>query len=368
MKEIFERIAQINDPRQAHKTKHKLIDVVVIVLFSMLAGAEIWEDIQMFAVSNEGLLRKYIELPNGIPSHDTMQRVMSLIEPETMRKIQTLWNEMLMRGDGEKLKKIINIDGKTMRSSAVLDNHPLHVVSAWSKEDGVCFGQTAVKEKENEITAIPKLVNTLNIRGQVITIDAMGTQTKIADQIVEQKGHYVLAVKGNQTDLCDDIRMYFEDEEFRTASAYKRTVEKARSQIEKREYYQTDNIEWLPNKKRWKGLRSIGMTVNTMRKGEETTVEKRYYISSLSTDVELFCKAVRGHWAIESMHWQLDVTFREDYNKTLDRNAALNLNILRKMCLPILKMLNIGMKASLRSKRKAIGWNTAKYIEQIMNF
>ncbi|TWH58019.1 putative transposase YbfD/YdcC [Desulfitobacterium sp. LBE] len=367
MKELFKRIEQINDPRQAHKTKHKLMDIVVIVLFGMLGNADTWEEIQIFAVSHEELLRNYLDIPHGIPSHDTLQRVMGLITPETMGGIQAAWNDMLSRGEGEKLKKIINIDGKTMRGSRVNETRALHVVSAWSKDDGVCFGQKTIQEKENEILAIPELLKTLSLKNSVITIDAMGTQTKIAEQIVNQKADYVLAVKENQANLYKDIALYFEEEEFKKGSGHTRTLEKARSQMEKRDYYQSEDVSWLADKERWKGLKSIGMVVKTIEKQGKVTEEKRYYISSLPVQPELFAKAVRGHWAIESMHWQLDVTFREDNNTTLDKNAALNLNILRKMCLPILKLLDIGMRASLKSKRYAFCSNPAKYMGQILS-
>lgn len=366
MKELFAEIERINDPRQAYKTKHKLIDIVVIVLIGMLANADTWEEIQIFAVSKQTLLRKYLDLPHGIPSHDTLQRVMALIHPEVMRQIQTAFNQMLSQDEGEALKKLINIDGKTMRGSAVNEKRPLHVVSAWCKEDGVCFGQTVVHEKENEIVAIPELLKTLTIKGSIITLDAMGTQTKIAEQIIKQKGDYVLALKENQGNLHKDVVLYFEDEEFRTKAAYTQTIEKARSQLEKRQYYQSDDLSWLPDRQKWKGLKSIGMVVKTIEKKGQIKKEKRYYISSLPLDVESMAKAVRGHWAIESMHWQLDVTFREDSNTTLDKNAALNLNILRKMCLPLLKRLDIGMRASLKGKRFAFCSDPVKYIEQFM--
>ncbi len=367
MQEIINQLERIDDRRQAHKIKHKLMDIVVIVLLSMLGNADTWEEMELFAVTNEDLLKKYIGLSNGIPSHDTIQRVMSLIDPETMGQIQTSWNEMLSRGEGETLKRIINIDGKSMRGSAVKDNRALHVVSAWSKEDVVCFGQKVVHEKENEIVAIPELLSKLTLKNSIITIDAMGTQTKIAEQIIRQKGEYVLAVKENHPNLYTDIALYFADEEHQRASSYTKTVEKARSQVEKREYYQSEDIGWLEGKKKWRGIKSIGMVVTTIERQGKRSTDKRYYISSMAEEPQLFAKAVRGHWAIESMHWQLDVTFREDHNTTLDKQAAVNLNILRKMCLPVLKLLDIGRRASLKLKRFAFCSNPAKYIEQVLS-
>jgi len=347
------------------------MDVIAIVLFSMLANCDDWEEIQAFAVYNEELFRKYLELPNGIPSHDTIQRVMGMVDSGALQAFQLQWNEMLSSGEGEKLKKIINIDGKTMRESGNKHQSPWHVVSAWSKQDGICFGQTVVGTKENEIIAIPELLTTLDIKGQVITIDAMGTQTKIVEQIAKQRGDYVLAVKGNQPTLHTDIIEYFADETLRKgvkeSGNYKRTVEKARGQIEKREYYQTNDVQWMSTKSDWKKLSSIGMVEKTINKDGKITVDRRYYISSLSSDIELFERAVKGHWAIESMHWHLDVTFREDFNATLDKRSALNLNIMRKLCLSILKLLDIGRKASLKLKRKAVSWNPMRHLADALS-
>jgi predicted transposase YbfD/YdcC len=325
----------------------------------------------MFAVSNEKILREYLELPNGIPSHDTIRRVMGLIEPSVLQGLVICWNELVNADEKGALRKILNLDGKTIRGSGDVNHKALHVVSAWSKEDGICLGQRVVHEKENEIVAIPELLNSLRIRGYTVTIDAMGCQKEIAKKIVSKKADFVLAVKGNQGTLHQELIEYFADEELlseiKEKGGYHKTVEKHRSQLEKREYYQTDNISWYSDKKLWSGLKSIGMSQNTIEKGGKVSVERRYYISSLEPDAEFFARAVRQHWAIESMHWQLDVTFREDHNKTLDSRAAENLNIMRKWALSILKLLDVGMRASLKGKRKMIGWNPVKYLTLAMD-
>ena len=196
----------------------------------------------------------------------------------------------------------------------------------------------AVEEKSNEITAIPELLNRINVKGQIITIDAMGTQTAIAEKIRAKRADYVLALKGNQTRLLEDVRDYFNDEEFCTqikeSGGYKRTAEKAHSQLEVREYYQTEDIKWLEQRKNWQGMKSIGMERKTITRQDGTkSVEYRYFISSLSKDIELFSRAVRKHWSVEVMHWHLDVTFKEDANHTIDKLSAQNLNIIRKFCL-----------------------------------
>ena len=251
---------------------------------------------------------------------------------------------------------------------------PSHIVSAWCDEDGFCLGQVAVDEKSNEITAIPELLDRINIKGQIVTVDAMGTQTAIVEKIKSRRADYVLALKGNQTCLHDDVRTYFEDAEFvkriEESGCYQKTREKAHSQIETREYYQTADIGWLPQRKNWKGLKSIGMErkIITRRNGTKS-VEYRYFISSLKPDIELFSKAVRKHWSVEVMHWHLDVTFREDANQTNDKLSAQNLNVIRKFCLSILKMVEIFRpNISMRKKRFIISTAPEQYLETILNF
>ena len=323
-----------------------------------------------FARNHEEYLRRYLDLKHGIPSHDTIQRAMGMVRTEYLQQLQTKWQELLNSNEGEVTKKIICIDGKTMRSNKRGERRPNHIVSAWCREDGYCLGQKTVEEKSNEITAIPEVLDAIGIKGQVVTIDAMGTQTAIAEKIREKRADYVLALKGNQGTLHEDVKLYFQDwkEELKVSGGYYRTMEKAHGQTEIREYYQTEDIKWLSGKKNWKGLKSIGMEEKTIRKNGKQEKEYRYYISSLKTDAELFARAVRGHWAVESMHWQLDVTFREDANHTLDKTAAQNQNVIRKWCFSILKLLEIrGKKMSIQRKRFNIAMNPMKYLEEILS-
>lgn len=374
MNELLDWMDYIEDVRQEKKVRHKLKDIIVIVLFATLANVDDWVEMEFFAHYHQDYLRKYIELKNGIPSHDTLCRVFGMISPDVIQQLYQKWQELLNREEGEAIKRIICIDGKTMRSNKRKDSRPNHIVSAWSREDGFCLGQKAVEEKSNEITAIPQVLEKIQIKGQVVTIDAMGTQTAIAEKIRSKRADYVLALKGNQGNLCEDVSLYLMDEEvkrkIREKGNYKRTVEKARSQIEIREYYQTEETGWLSQKKEWKGLKSIGMEEKTIRaEGKEEKKEYRYYISSLKTDVELFSRAVRGHWSVESMHWHLDVTFREDANTTLDKQASQNLNIIRKWSLSILKMIEIFRpNISIKKKRFVISMNPAEFLEQVLNF
>ena len=373
MVELLEWMEYIEDKRQAKKVRHKLEDIIVIVLFATLSNVDGWEEMEYFAQYQEKYLRRYIGLENGIPSHDTIQRVMGMISPDILQQLYQKWQELLNREEGEKLKKIICIDGKTMRGNKRKDSQPSHIVSAWCREDGFCLGQRAVEEKSNEITAIPELLGKIQIKGQVVTIDAMGTQTAIAEKIRKKRADYVLALKGNQGTLHEDVRLYLSDPEVKQAlqasGQYKRTVEKARSQIEIREYYQTEAISWLNCKKEWKGLKSIGMEEKTIHIDGSEKKEYRFFISSLKEDIELFSRAVRGHWSVESMHWHLDVTFREDANQTLDRLAAQNLNIIRKWCLSILKVLELFRpNLSMKKKRFIISMNPPDFLEQVLAF
>lgn len=372
MEKLIEWIETIEDNRQLSKVRHSLTDILVIVLFATLCNADEWEEIADFAMYHEDLLKKYISLENGIPSHDTIRRVMGMINPQYIQQLYLRWNDLLSSNDGEKLKKIICIDGKTVCGSARKEQKPQHIVSAWSKEDGFCLGQKAVEEKSNEITAIPKLINQINVKGHVITIDAMGTQTAIAEQIKKSRADYVLAVKENQKNLYNEISEYLQDEEFKrnikTSGQYLKTTEKAHGQTEVREYYQTDSISWLDSRKKWKGLKTIGMIEKTIEKNGEKSVERRYYISSINNNIGLFARAVRQHWSVEAMHWHLDVTFREDYNTTIDKIAVQNQNIIRKWCLSILKLLEIGnKKISLKRKRFILSMSADKFIERIVS-
>ena len=362
------------DSRQQSKVRHALKDIVVIALFATFADADDWVEIAMFAKIHEAYLRKYLRLENGVPSHDTIQRAMAMLSPEVFQRIQRDFQETLNGEEGEKLKKIIAIDGKTQRGNQQNGEKPSHIVSAWSDEDGFCLGQTAVDEKSNEITAIPELLNRLNIRKQVVTIDAMGTQRKIAEKIREKKADYVLALKKNHKGPYYEVEEYFQDADFlkkiREAGGYERTAEKAHGQQELREYYQTQDIGWMDSRSEWAGLQSIGMEKKTLkRKDGSVSVEIRYFISSLKTDIALFSRAARQHWSVEVMHWHLDVTFREDANHTIDKNSAQNLNIIRKFCLSVLKLVDIiHPKLSMKKKRFAIAHDTEKYLESVLNF
>jgi len=375
MEEFFIFLETIDDPRQEWKIRHLLKDIVAIVLFAHLAGVNDWEEIEAFAEHNEKILKKYLELPNGTPSHDTMQRVFSLIKPEVFQNLFSVWNEMLNSNDGEKLKTLLCIDGKTIKGNGNKNQSPLHIVSAWAKDGGICLGQKSSDSKGKEIPCIKELLGTLSLKDKIVTIDAIGTQTEIAEKIKCGKGDYVLAVKNNQKNLLEDISLYLNDTaiqaELKRQGNYAIVKEKAHGQIETREYYQTSNISWLYKKENWKGLKTIGCVKTTVNKDGKETVEFRYYISSLNSDISLFEKSVRGHWSVESMHWHLDVTFREDKNRTLEKTAAENLNIIRKLSLSILKTIEITRKNKplkvLKRKSFKIFLCFEEYLEKLLS-
>lgn len=364
---ILDYLKTVTDKRQARKVRHIMGDIIALVFFALLANADEWTAIEVFGKEHEEFLRKYLELPYGIPSHDTIERVFAMVSPEFLQKFRTLWDEILNSGEGEKIKKLLAIDGKTQRGNGNKNQKANHIVSAVD-ENGFCLGERRVSEKTNEITAIPELLNDLNIKGHIITTDAMGTQTEIVKKIRKKGADYVLALKRNQGNLHEDVKLYFEDTGLLSKCAYKKTVEKARGGIETREYWQTADVDWLAQKKDWVGLRSVAMTRNTIIKNDTKTTDTRFFISSLPLDVNEVARAIRGHWMVEIHHWHLDVTFREDYNHTIEKQAAFNLNILKKLAIGVLKVFDTGKaNMSLRMKRFSIGTNPEKHIQSILD-
>jgi predicted transposase YbfD/YdcC len=369
MNNILRWLEVAEDIRQPWKVKHLLKDIIALVFFASLANADEWMEIQLFGIANEKFLRKYLELPNGIPSHDTIQRVFSMVSPEYLQAFRKRWDEVMNGNGGARIKRILGIDGKTQRGNATAEQKANHIVSAVD-ERGFCVGEVLTHEKSNEITAIPELITTLNIKGNIITIDAMGCQTAIAALIRKNRADYVLALKGNQGTLHDDVKLYFDDPTLLADCAYTYVMEKARGGVEKREYWQTDDVLWLPQLKEWAGLKTIIMTKNTIAKDGVTTSETRYFISSLPKDIKEAAHAIRSHWMVESYHWHLDVTFREDANHTTEKTAAFNLNIMRKMALNTLKLVdvsNILKRASIKNKRYIICANFEKYFDTLVN-
>jgi len=366
MKEILGWLVTAEDPRQQAKVKHLMSDIIAIVFFAELANASEWIEIYLFAQANEKLLREHLALPDGIPSHDTIQRVFAMVSPEYLKEFRERWNEIMSGSTGDKLRKILSLDGKTQRGNGNAGQKANHIVSAVDN-NGFCIGEELVEEKSNEITAIPELLKSINIKGHIVTIDAMGCQTDIVKRIKSQKADYMLSLKGNHGTLHEDVRQYFDDPQLLAGCAYHKAVDKARGAVEIREYWQTSDIGWLEQKKAWAGLASIVMTKNTIIKGDNTTAEARYFISSLPVNAEEAARAIRGHWMVESYHWHLDVTFREDASRTLDKAAAYNLNIVKKMAINTLRLLDVGIaRVSMKNKRYLISMNFGYYLDKLL--
>jgi len=331
----------IQDMRQQGKVLHKLIDILFIAVAGFLAGADDWEFVVFFANKRIDWFKKYLELPNGIPSIHTFRRVFRFIDPKQFEKCFIKWVSELAELSSD---NIVAIDGKTVRGSkdSKQNKSPIHIVSAWASKNSLCLGQIKTEEKSNEITAIPELLDMLLLKDTTVTIDAMGTQKDIAKKIKEEKeANYVLALKKNHENLHKDVEDYFKyalENKFREIDYQSiKTSDKGHGRIETREYYLVSDIDWLESKKEWFGLESIGMVISKRKTKENETIEIRYFLTSLK-NINDFSNAVRQHWGIESMHWILDVTFKEDSSRVRKENEPENVALLRKIALNILKI------------------------------
>lgn len=356
--------AQIEDPRSHINKLHLLDEILLIGIISVICGAETWEQMVRFANSKEEFLRTFLALPNGIPSKDTINRTFAAIDSEQFESCFIEWvNGISTLNKGQ----VIAIDGKTIRGAKSHGNKsPIHMVSAWACENNLVLGQVKTHEKSNEITAIPKLLQVLQIEDSIITIDAMGCQEKIAAAIIEKGANYVLAVKGNQGLLYEDIELEFRLNKPEQLSS---KIDFGHGRIETRNTSILTNLSGIEKAEKWKGLKTI-VKVESIRefKNSDKPTEKssRYYISSLKASSEDFQKAIRSHWAIENkLHWTLDVAFAEDASRKRAGNAAQNYSTILKIALNILKNEKT-KKASVKSKRLEAAWNE-DYLEQILN-
>ena len=328
----------IDDPRiDNHNKRHELKDIIVLTILGTLCGADTWVDIELFGQSKQPWLSRFLSLPNGIPSHDTLGRVIGLLKPKQLQSSFLKWAQSLVQvTDGE----IIAIDGKTLRRS---------------HDHG--------KGKQ----AIPALLDQLLLKGSTVTIDAMGCQKEIAKQIVSAEGDYVLALKGNQGTLREDVQLYLEDQASRSENtlSYYETVNKDHGRIEIRRHWLTDQIDWLDQRQDWLGLNSIGMVESERHVGETVTQDRRFYLCSLPNDVERFADTVRRHWEVENrLHWCLDVCFNEDQSRVRVNNAAENLAVIRHIALNLLRQ-ETSIKVGLKAKRHRAGWDD-RYLAQIL--
>lgn len=371
MSEIIEFLITVRDERDNWKIKHSLADIVLLLFFARLSGAEFWEEIEDFGNIYETSLRSVLTLENGIPSHDTLQRVFATLDAQVLVEVTLMWNDILREADLSAktfpsfAKRLLAIDGKTIKGNSSQTQKALHIVSAYATDLGICYGQVATDDKSNEITAIPDLLDKISVKGCLISIDAMGTQTAIANKIIKKQADYCLAVKENQKGLLEDIQPFFNVGK-RETDSYE-TVEKAHGQVETRRYEVINDTAWLRKERpNWGHIQCIGKASIRIDKDGKQSEDTRYFILSCQASAKEFCAYVRGHWQIESMHWQLDVVFREDANKTLNKQLAFNLNVLDKFCLAVLKQLDVGKKMSLRRKKFNLGMNFDQYLKKLI--
>jgi predicted transposase YbfD/YdcC len=364
--EVVGYFDELEDPRSTVNRKHPLVSVVVIALMAVLAGAGGPTAIAKWAAIKEEFLLKVLNLPNGIPRKDVFRRVLALLQPSAFQTCFANWLQALRAKAAQATgvaQPVLAVDGKTARRSHDRSQGlgALHCVSVWASEFGLSLGQVACAEKSNEITAIPELLRLVDIAGAIITIDAMGTQKGIAEQIIDSQADYVLALKGNQETLHQAVIDYLDEQsenDFANVRARRHlTQETGHGRDETRSYIQMPVPETLPGLESWKGLKSIGVVVSACVRDGKETIETRYYISSLTVGVKRFAHAIRSHWGIEnSCHWSLDVTYREDESRIRDEHIRENFAWLNRFTLSLLKQ-HPDRRTSIVMKRRSCGWN-----------
>ncbi len=367
---LVAHFAVIIDPRVERTKAHKLVDVLVISICTLLCGGQTFYDMEEFGDAKFDWFKTFLELPNGIPSHDTFNRVFAALDPREFLECFLGWTQALRESIAQ---EIVSIDGKALRRAYQRKENLKYIVSAWAEENSLVLGQVKVEDKSNEITAVPELLRVLELSGCIVTLDAMGCQKNIAKEIKEADADYVLALKGNQETVHEEVRQFLDDalaeqKTWRPAGAkvsgaatelaFLETVEKDHGRIETRRYYQSTEISWFADRHRWEGLQSVGMVESVREVKGQKTVERRYYLTSLSLNVQVFARAVRSHWNIENkVHWVMDVCFGEDQSRARSGHAAENLATLRRLALNMLKRET--KKRSLKGKMLNASWDHA---------
>jgi predicted transposase YbfD/YdcC len=368
---LMEHLSQVQDPRIERCKDHDLIDILVIAICTLLCRGEGFNDMEDFGKAKQEWFKTFLSLRHGIPSHDTFNRVFAALDPKQFLDCFLRWTQSLRQAVSQ---EIVALDGKALRRALNKDQSIKYVVSAWAESNGLVLGQLKVADKSNEITAVPQLLRVLELGGCIVTIDAMGCQKKIAKEIVEADADYVLALKGNQETVHEEVKSFLDAtlqerqaarpvgaklSEAAATLVSTETVEKDHGRVETRRYFQSDQLAWFADLSKWEGLRSVGMVESVREWEDKKTVERRYYLSSLPLGIETFARAVRGHWGVENkVHWVMDVCFREDQSRARTGYAAENLATLRRLALNLLRKENT-KKRGIRGKQLNASWDHA---------
>jgi predicted transposase YbfD/YdcC len=361
----------IPDPRVNRTLDHDLVDVLVIAVCCLLCAGESFNDMEEFGRAKEEWFKTFLRLRNGIPSHDTFNRVFAALDPKAFLDCFLSWTQSVRAAIPQ---EIVALDGKALRRALNAEESPKYVVSAWAESNNLVLGQLKVDDKSNEITAVPELLRALELAGCIVTLDAMGCQKKIAREIIEAAADYVLALKGNQESVHREVKTFLDDAIIQrqqarapgapvpveaASLAFLETVEKDHGRLETRRYWQSDRLEWFADLAKWEGLRSVGVVEAVREIGGRVSLERRYYLSSLKLDVQTFARAVRGHWGVENkVHWVMDVCFGEDQSRARTGHAAANLATLRRLSLNLLKKEKT-KKRGIRGKQLNASWDHA---------
>ncbi len=368
---LIAHFTPMRDPRMNRRKDHDLLDLLVIAVCCLLCGGEGFNDMEDFGKAKYDWFKTFLRLRNGIPSHDTFNRVFAALDPKEFLDCFLRWTQSLRQAVHQ---EIVALDGKALRRALDHGESMKYVVSAWAESNGLVLGQLKVADKSNEITAVPELLRVLELSGCIVTTDAMGCQKKIAKEIIEADADYVLALKGNQETVHQEVKSFLDATLLEQQSprpkgaklspaaatlASLETVEKDHGRLEIRRYYQSDRLDWFADRAKWEGLKSFGRIESVRELDGQTTTERRYYLSSLPLDINTFARAVRSHWGVENkVHWIMDVCFREDQNRARAGYAAENLATLRRLALNLLKREKT-KKRGIKGKQLNASWDHA---------